>query len=737
VTLTGFTPQFITPIELNAIALTAAGQSTRLAIGGTNSVFESTNAGTAANTASVNWTQVATGTGVTLGAVNTMAYGGRRNGVDNADVLYVGSGSNVFARTTAGGTLNSTSVLPFGVENIKDIVLDRDDWSSAFVIDDNQVFRTTDTGLNWNEITGTLPDFFTDLKLTTNDLKLNTLEFIAGTFVDALVVGSSLGVFAAISSDFTDWFEIGTDLPNIPVWDFDYDPTDNLLVAGTLGRGAWSFTNVRDTLVDFTQIGTDKDDNLVGTDIITGQTGDDLLNGAIGDDSLSGNEGNDTLIGASGNDILEGGSGNDHIDGGAGTDTVSYKNDPHKVTVNLLTNQATDAFGGTDGFRSIENVIGSAFDDHIIGDAHNNKIEGDSGNDNINGGDGFDTLIGGVGNDTIYGEAGNDTIYGGVKGYSHSAQDNDYLYGEDGNDLIYAQDGEDLLNGETGDDSLFGGAGNDQLYGEVGTDHLDGGTGDDLLKGGTGNDQLYGRNGRDRLFGNEGNDYLDGGKDDDLVYGNDDDDSLYGGLGNDSLKGGNHNDYLNGQNGNDYLYGQNGQDKIEGGIGNDLLLGGNDIDELYGQIGLDYLDGGDGNDYLDGGQGNDKLYGQLGDDRLFGGDGNDYLDGGQGNDKLYGQSGHNTLNGGNGQDSLYGGNGQDIFELSLGAGKDFIFDFVKGQDSIQLIKGLTFADLQIFQGKGTDASDTFIKAQSGNNILAVLDEVQANTINRFDFITSA
>ena len=35
------------------------------------------------------------------------------------------------------------------------------------------------------------------------------------------------------------------DLPNVPVYDMDYDPQDNVLVAGTLGRGAWELTDVR------------------------------------------------------------------------------------------------------------------------------------------------------------------------------------------------------------------------------------------------------------------------------------------------------------------------------------------------------------------------------------------------------------------------------------------------------------------------------------------------------------
>jgi hypothetical protein len=48
------------------------------------------------------------------------------------------------------------------------------------------------------------------------------------------------------SSGFTSWNKLGTGLPNVPVWDLVYDVKDDVLVAGTLGRGAWTITNLRD-----------------------------------------------------------------------------------------------------------------------------------------------------------------------------------------------------------------------------------------------------------------------------------------------------------------------------------------------------------------------------------------------------------------------------------------------------------------------------------------------------------
>jgi uncharacterized repeat protein (TIGR01451 family) len=214
-------PQFVTPLELNVI------NPTRLVIGGSNSVYESFNQG--------NTITEINGPGANR---NAMAYGGRSGGVDNPDVLYVGSGIGVFLRTTVGADLAPTAPLPPGGGTVRDVVLDTDDWRNAFAIDSNQVFRTTDAGASWTDITGNLP------QLGAGDFQ--TTEFVPGIHKDLLLVGTNAGVFVSFStSGFTSWEKLGTGLPNAVVWDLDYDVADDVLLAGTLGRGAWTITNLR------------------------------------------------------------------------------------------------------------------------------------------------------------------------------------------------------------------------------------------------------------------------------------------------------------------------------------------------------------------------------------------------------------------------------------------------------------------------------------------------------------
>ncbi len=193
-----------------------------------------------------------------------------------------------------------------------------------------------------------------------------------------------------------------------------------------------------------------------GDDVIYGHNGDDTIYGGAGNDELYGGEGNDTLgggagddviyggagddkiYGGAGNDILYGGAGNDKIYGGEGNDTVSYADyvseDGEKgVFVDLDNNSQQNKTGDT--YYSIENIIGSQYNDTIYGDA----------GDNI-----------------IWGHGGNDTLYG----YSYQA------YGEDssgffGNDIFYT-------GSRVGDVvKVYLGLGNDTVYGGDGDERIE------------------------------------------------------------------------------------------------------------------------------------------------------------------------------------------------------------------------------------------------------------------------
>ncbi len=110
----------------------------------------------------------------------------------------------------------------------------------------------------------------------------------------------------------------------------------------------------------------------------------------------------DTLTGSGGNDILRGGAGNDIIDGGAGIDLLDFSDAAGAIAFTLtqsITNTVANLTGvglGSDTYRNMEGVIGSAFNDTLIGSAGNDVLRGGAGNDTLLGGDGNDILIGGA-----------------------------------------------------------------------------------------------------------------------------------------------------------------------------------------------------------------------------------------------------------------------------------------------------------------------------------------------------
>ena len=143
--------------------------------------------------------------------------------------------------------------------------------------------------------------------------------------------------------------------------------------------------------------GDSLDNILVGTasaDVLRGLGGADRLSGLGGDDILDGGDGDDILMGGDGDDILIGGLGNDVLAGGAGRDTADYSSAGAAVTVNLATGRASGG-AGLDTLTSIENLVGSVFNDTLIGDANANIIRGGGGSDTIDGGGGDDQLFAG------------------------------------------------------------------------------------------------------------------------------------------------------------------------------------------------------------------------------------------------------------------------------------------------------------------------------------------------------
>ena len=215
--------QFYSPIAVNNI-------NHNLYVG-TSDIYESTDLGATFSDLS----NTPTVFGDLGSAVTAIDAGGMKSGVPNTDMLYVGAGSSLFVRNTTGGTLNSATASGYTGSTITNLIMDTQDYDRLFMSDLDQVFLSADQGASFSEITG---DLIVD--------EIMSMAFISLPTDDAILVGGQEGVFFTTASmGFLTWAELGANtLPNASVWDMEYDAVDDILVAGTLGRGAWAIPNI-------------------------------------------------------------------------------------------------------------------------------------------------------------------------------------------------------------------------------------------------------------------------------------------------------------------------------------------------------------------------------------------------------------------------------------------------------------------------------------------------------------
>lgn len=212
--------QFVTPVVVNGV------DATRLVIGAANSVYESFDQGDTIR-------QVLPAVPASGSGIDPLAYGA----AGNPDILYVGATDRVFVRTAAApAPLAQSLTFPTG-QTVTDIVIDPADANTAFASTVASVYRTTDAGATWTNVTGNLPALV--------PLTVRSIAYADTLFGDAVIVGTQNGVyFATQSTGFANWRRLGNFLPTVPVFDLDYDPSDDLLIAGTMGRGAWKLLAV-------------------------------------------------------------------------------------------------------------------------------------------------------------------------------------------------------------------------------------------------------------------------------------------------------------------------------------------------------------------------------------------------------------------------------------------------------------------------------------------------------------
>jgi photosystem II stability/assembly factor-like uncharacterized protein len=203
---------------------------------GTNKVYKSTNR-------AVSWTAISGdlsngpgGGNLTFGTVTTLAVS-----PVNPDIVYAGTDDgNVWVKSGSNWTKISDE-LP--VRWVTRVAADPHDENTAFVTISGyryneylpHVFRTTDLGQTWTDISGNLPE------VPVNDI------IIDPEYDSVLYIATDAGAYYTRNLG-ANWDVMGTNLPNVVVCDFTLHNDTRKLVAATFGRSMYSYDLNQDTI---------------------------------------------------------------------------------------------------------------------------------------------------------------------------------------------------------------------------------------------------------------------------------------------------------------------------------------------------------------------------------------------------------------------------------------------------------------------------------------------------------
>ena len=153
----------------------------------------------------------------------------------NSDIIFVSTNDNLYRTTDNGSsftditgsipTTSNFSSIEVNPTNSNELWVTRAGWSAA-----NHVYHTIDGGNTWNNITANLPN-----------LPCNIIKHDAGTN-GGVFVGTDIGVYYYDNS-LGSWIQFMNNLPNVIVNDLEINESTGVIRAGTYGRGIWESPN--------------------------------------------------------------------------------------------------------------------------------------------------------------------------------------------------------------------------------------------------------------------------------------------------------------------------------------------------------------------------------------------------------------------------------------------------------------------------------------------------------------
>ena len=160
----------------------------------------------------------------------------------NANVFYAGAGTTIFHRVS--GSIVTLPAYPGGT--VHTIVMNPQNYRQVFVADTaNKVWGSFDEGASWIDLTANLsPAGSISPPLTS---QVATIEVFSPdqTIRNTVLIAGGFGAFEMRrpGAGGAIWTPLSTGIPNALVQDLHYDYTNDVLVAGSLGRGSWTLSS--------------------------------------------------------------------------------------------------------------------------------------------------------------------------------------------------------------------------------------------------------------------------------------------------------------------------------------------------------------------------------------------------------------------------------------------------------------------------------------------------------------
>ena len=144
---------------------------------------------------------------------------------------------------TLGGPITTLNSYPGAT--VSALVMDPQNYQHIFVLDTSgKVWGSFNEGSTWTNLTANLPT----VSNVGPDSAIRTIQIFSPSpspLNTVLLAGGVGGVWqmrrpGAVG---TSWTTLASGLPHALIYDLRYNYTDNVLSAGTLGRGVWSLSN--------------------------------------------------------------------------------------------------------------------------------------------------------------------------------------------------------------------------------------------------------------------------------------------------------------------------------------------------------------------------------------------------------------------------------------------------------------------------------------------------------------